>query len=83
MLGRWGEVFFFFFFGEISPKSDIKNSKFKNELILEVFILPDVRILKNKNRQISILGFECVETNIYRKMITVLYFISGLIARFG
>jgi len=62
MLGRWGE--FLFFFGEISPKSDIKYSKFKNELILEVFILPDVRIFKNKNRQISILGFECVDKHI-------------------
>jgi hypothetical protein len=44
MLGRWGEVFFFF--GETSPKGDIQNSKFKNEVIFEVFILPDVRIFK-------------------------------------
>ncbi len=37
MLGRWGRSFFFF--GEISPKF----SKFQNEVILQVFILPDVR----------------------------------------
>jgi DNA modification methylase len=39
-VGKVGRIIFF---GETSPKSDIKNSKFLNEVILDVFILPDVR----------------------------------------
>jgi hypothetical protein len=50
---------FVFLVGEISPKSEILNSKFQNQVIgFGVFQSPEVRkIFFSKNRQISILGF--------------------------
>jgi hypothetical protein len=41
-----------------------RNSKFKNEVILEVFNSQKVRGKNSKNHQISILGFECVAKDI-------------------
>jgi len=53
-LGRFRPVFFCFLVGEISPKSEILNSKFQNQVIgFGVFQSPEVR----KNKLVNIARF--------------------------
>jgi hypothetical protein len=68
-----------FLIGEISSKSaKFKNSKFKNEVILEMFHLHK-KVRKNNLKiwQISIIGFSLCSQK-YRRMIKDLYFIFDL-----
>ncbi len=69
-----------FFIAEISWKREIQNSKFRNEVILELsFQLPEVRgKTLVKITKFYIIGFECITKERYIRMIKALYFISSL-----
>jgi hypothetical protein len=70
------------FTGEFSPKREIKNWKIENEVILEGFNCQKWEEKNNKNRQIWVLGFQCVAINTEGWLKIFLFHIS-FIARFG